>query len=270
MAAESAPRFPLRDALLAPGAEQTDPLRMLSAVVVAVNAVSTPFTVTLRLPDGATVDGVTYLGWWQPRVNDVAVVLQQGPRLLALGAEGPTALYAPPAPPPPPPPPPAPPPPPSAVVTRTVQPVWVGSYKPGGAEWYPGDIRQGGPNYTGLFYYGGGIAAAKGSGTILGGVIYMRRTAASHGVSGAANVRLATHNGAGPGAGFALGSVNVPVALTKGQDFNVPLSATQVAELNAGNTGLALAPGSPSFTSPDYLRVDSGAPAGALALTIQT
>lgn len=265
----SAPRHPIRDALAGVPGETPSPLELVSAVVTAVAASGSTYSITVQFPDGAVIAGVPYLGWWAPRVDEVVVMLRQGPALFALGASGPSTVYAPPAPPPvPPPPPPAPPPPPS-LVTRNVQPTWAGSYKPSGGQWYPGDIRQGGPNYTGLWFYGGAIAAAKGSGTIVAASIYMRRTAAAHGVNGAANVRLAVHNGAGPGQGFALTDGHVPVALLKGQDYNVPLTAMQVQRLNEGWTGLALFPGSPSFTSPDYLRVDAGPPSGALSLTIQ-
>ncbi|MNW55938.1 hypothetical protein D3C74_336320 [compost metagenome] len=145
----------------------------------------------------------------------------------------------------------------------------MGSYKPGGSEWYPGDIRQGGPNYTGLWYYGGQIAAAKGAGTIISASVYMRRSATNHGVNGGANVRLGVHNGAGPGQPFDLAAVEVRAQLGKGKDANVGLTAGQIGGLNGGWTGLALAPGSPSFTSPDYLRADSGGASGALTLTIQ-
>lgn len=262
------PRHPLRDALSGVPGERLDPLQLVSAVVTAVAASGSSFTITARFPDGTTVPGIGYLGWWAPRVDDVVMLLQQGPALFALGSAGPANVYSTPAPAPPPPP--TPPPPAPSIVTRHVQPVWMGSHKPSGAGWYENDIRQGGTNYTGLWFYGNRIAAAKGSGTIIGASIYVRRSRTSHGVGGLANVRLAVHNGSGPGAGYSIADTAVRAALAKGKDANVALSSAQIGRLNSGWTGLALAPGSPSYTSPDYLRADSGAPSGALALTIRT
>lgn len=271
---------PLRDALSA--GDQTPTPQITAAVVEDTSTASSPHTVSLRMPDGLLVPDLTYPGWWSPRVGDVATVVTQGGVVTILHAVAPCltvvaphrhktedidgyVIPAPPTPPPPPTPTPAPP----TVVTRTVQPTDMGSW--GGASFNQNQMIQGGPAHDAFWFYGDGIAAAKGSGTITGGTIYVQRLATAHGVGGAANVRLGVHGYTGrPGAAGGVTTAEVVAQLNRGQGVAVPLTAAHVAALNAGAKGLGLAHGSASYTSADYLRALATAPSGALSLTIQT
>lgn len=269
---------PLRDALAAP--DQPELVTVTSGVVTRVVASGSPYTVQLQMPDGSTASGLPYPGWWAPRVGDVAIVLRQGGALTVLHAVAPcdtvTAPHRhkaadidgsiiPPAPAPPPvPTPPAPAP---TIVTRTVQPTAMGSW--GGPS--PADQMVQGAGNSAYWFYGTGIATARGSGTITGGTIYVERLATAHGVNGDANVRLGAHGLTGPpGSGGDITSVDIAARLARGQGRTVPLTPAHVAALNAGARGLGLARGAAGYASADYLRVTAGSPSGALSLTIQT
>lgn len=250
---------------------QAEDLEWLSgALVVAVDTAGDPHTLTLRLADGAEVDDVPFLGWWEPAVDARVEVLRRGQTLLALGPIAPAALStaAPSTPPTPPPAPAAPP----ARVTRYVQPVNYGTWDGVGSYW-SAYVQQGGERgKRALWVYGGGIAAAKGSGTVVAGTIYVGREATAHGVPGAANVRLGGHGySALPGgAPSALAHVATVGTLTPGQGATFALTSSQVAAINAGTlAGFGLEPGAASYSSPDYLKGVAGAPAGSLALVIE-
>lgn len=260
------PRHPLRDVLASDGF----PLDWLTGVVTAKQVATAPYRVQIRLADGTVTDWLSYLGWWEPTVNDVVHVLRKGPALLVIGPEAPANVHVtgvPVTPDTPPAPPPAAP----ALVTVPVAPVDRAYW--GFGTWRREVLIQGGP--TGLrthWFYGTGIAAAKGAGTIVAGVVYVERENSSHGVNGAANVRLGVHGLADASAadGSALGAVSVQATLQRGQAANVPLSAAQIAALNAGSVGLGLEPGSTSYSSPDYLKAVNAGASGQLSLTVQT
>lgn len=280
--ASNPPVRPLRDALT--GGDSDDPVDWITGLVVAVQLSIAPHTITVRLADGTEVPGITFLGWWVPRVNDVVHLLRRGPAMLALGAVSPTQAkvsphrhrtadidgYVTPADPTPAAPPPKPSAPPT-VRTVGVTPVGKAYWSPYG--WKSDDLAQGGPQGLRAFvWYDTRIADAKGSGTITGGSVYFQRRNTSHGPGGGANVRLGTHgftlqNVTNPT--LALGSVEVTRTLARGEAANVPLSAAQIAALNAGARGIGLEPGAGSYSSPDYLRMVNDAAAGQLSLTIQ-
>lgn len=286
--ANDAPRHPLRDALAGlaippavPG-EAPSAVDMVTGVVTQVDFVSTPHTIRVRLADGTITAALPYLGWWVPRVNDVAWMIRQGPALYPLGAIAPAATVTSPhrhaaadvdgtvipdAPPPPVPagPPPAPP----TVRTIGITPVDMAYWSSFG--WKADDLVQGGPNNRAFWFYGDQIAQAKGSGTIVAASIYVQRVSGSHGVNGGANLRLALHpHATRPGSGATpLGSLDVRMQLERGQAANVSLAPGQLAALNGGEKGLGLEPGASGYTSADYLRAAAGGASGQLSLTIQ-
>lgn len=275
-----APRHPLRDVLR--GGDDADALDLLSGIVTQVQTSTAPYGVKLRLADGTITDWLPYLAWWSPRVNDVAQVIRKGPALHVLGAYAPavvvtsphrhdaadvdgTIIAAAPAPG-------TPAPPPAAAPTRRtvgVAPTDRAYWSPWG--WRREELVQGGANALRTFwFYGTGIAAVKGSGTIVAGTLYLQRVSSYHGAT-SANVRLGVHNAvdASGSGGAAHTSVAVVRQLARGQDATVNLTPAQIAELNAGKRGLGLEPGSLSYSSSDYLRAVANSASGQLALTIE-
>lgn len=285
-----APRRPLRDALAGLGAtareqpgESSPAPYIATGIVTSVQLALAPYTVRLALADGTETGDLPFLGWWTPTVNDLAWVAVQGPAMFVLGGVAPSGVVVnahrhkaadidgtvlPPAPTPGTPPPPPPPPP--TVRTVGVAPVDMAYW--GLGEWRRDGLIQGGPRgYRPHWFYGGGIAAARAGGTIVGGSIYVQRTSDSHGVGGAANVRLGVHglaSAASPGSS-PLSWVSVQAALARGQAAQVPLSQAQIDALNNGALGLGLEPGGTSYTSPDYLKAVFGGASGQLSLTVQ-
>lgn len=267
----------LRDAMASADGSSTE---VTSAVVSGVDETGNPFTVTLQFSDGLTVPGVAYPGWWAPRVGDVAVVLMRDGVATILHAVAPcltvtsphthsqsditgTSVPSPPSPAPVP----TPPAPTPSIRTVTVQPTDMASWD--GASFLGSQIVQGGPACDAFWFYGGAIAAARGSGVITGGTIYIQRLALAHGVAEGANVRLGTHDFTSrPAVAVPVVSVSVVGQLRRGQGVALPLSTTQIDALNAGAKGLGLGRGSSSFASPDFLRALATAPSGALSLTV--
>lgn len=280
MASNPPPNRPLRDALL--GGDSDDPVDLITGVVKSRQSTTAPWSVTVQLAEGTITEAIPFLAAYNPRVNDVVYLLRKGPALLVLGAAAPALTTVSPhrhaaadvdgtiiATPPTPAAPPAGPPPPPTVRTVGIAPDDQAYWSAWG--WKGDDLIQGGPANRAFWFYGGKIAAAKGGGTITGGSIYVERRNTSHGVGGAANVRLGVHGyGTRPGSGGAgHGAVSVQAQLGRGQSANVPLSAAQIAALNAGSPGLGLEPGGSSYSSPDYLRAVIGGASGQLSLTIQ-
>lgn len=278
-AADAAPaKGVLRDAL---ATDAPEPLRLISGIVTSHSTLGVPYTVTVRIPDGATTPPLPYPAWWVPRVGDVVTMFYAGGVFTVHGAVAPAQTHVyphrhaavdidgtvlPPAPPAPPVPtaPTAPP----SVRNVGVPAVDWGSW--GGQASNGSAMIQGGPTNDAFWFYGNGIAAAKGSGTIIGGSIYIERVSSAHGVNGAANVRLGTHGyTARPGAGGGIANVAVVGALAKGQGATLALTAAQIAALNAGHKGLGLLHGGTSYTSADYLRATVGGASGQLSLSIQ-
>lgn len=147
---------------------------------------------------------------------------------------------------------------------------WATQY---GSDWRYDAVIAGGPtSQRGFWFYGGGIAAAKGAGTIVAATVFVKR--ASGGVDGLANVNVGTHGFASqPGSGAAsLANEAVVGGLRKGQGGTFALTAAQVAALNAGAVGVGLEPGSTSYTSADYLIAEprtAGSWSGVLQLTVE-
>lgn len=254
------PRNVLRGALSAPAGEQPGGIMLASAYVTAV----TGTTVTLRLADGTDLAPLPYLGWWAPRVGETTAIMRQGPLTVVLGPTAPAAVDTS----APPPPPQLPPPPPAQASVRTVAIPLTLAAGWDGTAWQRGDVRQGGPAWDSYFLYGGRITSARGTGTIVSGTLYVQRIATPHGVDGEVSVRVGTHSLTSlPVSPPGLSSVAVVARVSRGQDVTAPLTAAQIAALNAGAEGLGLAHGDQSFVGPDYLR--AGGATGALALTIQ-
>ena len=231
-------------------------LQLRSATITAIDTGVTPWTVTITLGD-VSVPDVNVLGWLDPRVGDEVQVLQAGSSILVLGTVGPAKVYVPPSPPPAPPAPPAPPTPALAVkpypVVANGSGTWP-SLQPIGSWsnirlWQGGSIAQ-----RAYWFYGNKIAAAKGSGTIISGSIFIKRND-SGGVGGAANVRLGSHTlESQPGSAGALSNVTVVGSLYKSQGKTFALPASIIAGMNAGTIkGLGLEPGALGYTTPDYL-----------------
>lgn len=260
--------------LLGGEGEATPGASVRPGLVRAVDKTVTPWTIEVEV-GGAAHPDVVSLGWYDPQVGDTVMVLQQGTGLLCLGTAAPGKVSAAAAPAPPPPPP-APAPPPSRR-TVTVKAVGSSSWDARYSRWRTDGVYQGGGwVQRGFWYYGGGIAAAKGSGTIVAASIYIARSSAPHGVAGdqEANVRLGVHgHAAEPGTGGSAHSNIVRVGgLARGKAKTFALSSGHLALLNAGSPGLGLEPGALGYQSADYLIAvprSAGDTSGALTLTIQ-
>lgn len=261
------PNHPLRDVLGTP----TRGLVWLTGVVTEVDTVRVPHTIRVRLADGTITEPITYMGWWSPLINDTAELIAQGSKLMALGAVAPSNLDLPnpPAPVIPATPPDAPTAPP-VIRTVPVQPVDAAYWSQWG--WRTDGLIQGGPANRAHWWYGTAVQAARAGGVIVGGSVYVERLNTAHGVNGAANVRVGVHTQAErPVSGESqLAEVAAVRTLARGKGTTVPLTAAQVAALNAGALGLGLEPGGSSYSSPDYLRATIGGASGALSLTVQT
>lgn len=282
----SVPSHPIRDALRGPDG-LLEPLRLHAAVVTEVSTTTPPYQVTLRMADGAVIADAVYLAWWSPRVNDTVYLLRQGGSIVVLGPVAPadvvvvhhrhaagdvdgTVLVTPTAPEEAPAGPSSPP----NVVSKMVQPTDMATWDTDGDYW-KAYMTQGGPTSKRAFwFYGNGIAAAKGAGTIVGGSIYVERLSSVHGVSGAANVRLGVHsfeNRPSNGDG-SLANVSVAATLDRGKGVAVRLTEAHIAALNAGADGFGLEPGATGYASADYLRALFGltSGSGALSLNVRT
>lgn len=270
----------LRDALL--GGDTPPPIRITTGIVTAVNRTAVPCVISVRLPEGTVVDGLTYPAWWFPREGDVTNLFYAGGVFLVHGPVAPAQVVVDPhrhaasdidgtVLPPAPPPAAVPPAPPAQPSQRTVPvaPVDWGSW--GGQASNTGVMIQGGPTNDAFWFYGGAIQAARAGGTIVAGSIYVERLATDHGVNGGANVRLGVHGHPGrPGAPGSISAVGVIGQLGKGQGRVMSLTAAHIAALNAGAVGLGLAHGGTSYVSADYLKATRGAPSGQLSLIVQT
>lgn len=271
----------VRDRLMGVESDDLDaPVRIRAGVVTALSKATTPWTVTVRFADGTSTGAIAAMGWYDPVVNDPVMVLQQGPANVCMGGFAGAAkvvsttvtVVTPPTPPTPPAPPAA------APTVRTVNlasnstACWSPSW--GGWRTDNDDPRQTGTSaQRGFWFYGSQIATAKGAGTITAATVYITRRNSSHGVGGAANVRLGLHSfGTLPGSGAsALANVAVRGALSRGQDATIALDAGQIAALNAGAAGIGLEPGVGGTSSTDYLIAlgkGSLAASGQLQLTI--
>lgn len=256
--------------------EGSPPARLRSgALVRAVDKATTPWTVTVEV-DEVEFPGVMMQGWYDPQAGDRVQVLQQGRELYVLGtaAPGRVAAVAVAEPPPPPPPPPTEPTRKTVSVKASGSSSWDTRY----TRWREDGVYQGGGwSQRGFWYYGSGIAVAKGSGTIVAASIFVRRLNTSHGVAGSqkGNVRLGTHShGAQPGTG---GGAHSNVAriggLARGEGATFPLTSAQVSALNAGAVGVGLEPGALGYSSVDYIIAaprSAGDWSGALTLTVET
>jgi hypothetical protein len=254
-------------------------LELRTGTVIAINKGVTPWTCTIRLSE-ADIPGITMLGWYDPVVGDTVQILKSGPSTLILGTLAPGKVYMPPAPPPPPPAPPAPPAPAPVVREVPVSAVASGtapSQKSFNGTWSNADLYQGGGiAQRGFWFYGNGIAAAKGAGTIIGGSIFIRRSNLSAGVGAGANVRLGGHGfegqpGGVPGVHSAV-SVIGQLGRDGGNTFTLPQAI--IDGMNDGSIkGLGLEPGALGYLSPDYLiAYGFGAGrewSGALTLTVR-
>lgn len=272
----------VRDSLLGldQGAATMD-LRFRTAVVTVVSKTSAPWTVVVRFNDGVTSPAMACVGWYDPTVNDVVQVVQSGTSLMCWGGFAGVAkvvtttatVVTPPAPAVPAAPPAAAPTIRTAYISADSTAAWSAIFGPG---WRTDndDVYQTGTSaQRGFWFYGSKISAAKGSGTITGGTIYIARRDSSHGVGGQANVLLGTHgNGTRPGSGAtAHNGVSQVGTLGRGQDGTFKLTDTQVAALNGGAAGLGLEPGVVGTSSADYLialGIASSGASGQLALTI--
>ncbi len=245
------------------GAEAAPPLQLRTATITAIDKATSPWTVTITVGD-TSVPEVSTLGWLDPQVGDIVQVIQSGPSLLVLGTVGPGKVYMPGSPPPAPPAPVVPPPAPGkvggapVVKPYPITPDGSGTYpsqQPVGS-WSNVKLWQGGAiAQRAYWFYGNKIAAAKGSGTIVSGTIFIKRWSAG-GVFGAANVRLGSHNFTSQTGtpGSALGNVsNVGgLLLNQGRTFTIPSAI--IAGMNAGTIkGLGLEPGALGYVTPDYL-----------------
>lgn len=260
------------------GMERDEYLRLRTAVVTAVNTGTNPWTVTLNL-DGIIISSCTFLGWANPQVGEVVQVLQQGPSLLVLGAVGPARVFTGAAPAP-------------AALTPELQNPTVppqskmdevsieavssstGPSELAAGGWRTGDLHQGGNIHAqrGYWFYGSRIATAKGTGTIVGGFIFIRRENRG-GTYAESTIRLGAHN-------FStrpttpptdsLAAVTEVGALERGRGATYAIPEEIIARFNAGTArGLGLEPG--GFEN--YLIASgfgSGTEwSGALTLTIQ-
>jgi hypothetical protein len=268
--------------------EDMPPLRMRTCTIMAINKAVTPWVATIRLGQ-IEVPNVTMLGWYDPRVGDIVKVAQQGSELLIWGPLSPskvvvsphrhaaadidgTVIVAPPTPTTPPPTPSGP----AAVRTVSIAATDASGWQFSYSTWRDDRFIQGGVGvgrYRPHWFYGGAIAAAKGSGTIIGGSIFVKRDS-DGGVNAGAQVRLGYHgftSRPGSGAG-ALSGVTVIAHLDKGQGATLSLPQHMLDALNAGQAGFGLEPGVASYTSPEYmpsLGLQAGAWSGQLSLTIQ-
>lgn len=273
-----------RPTLRPPGGdpEARPPLEWLTGVVRAVDTSGTPYTVDVDIDGGAvTAEGLTYPGWWSAEVGAVVELLRQGPRIRVWDVNAPARVQVgahnhatPPTDPAPPPAPGAAPTAPTAVRTVTVEAADSGTYQPAYSSWREDQVGQGGDGRRGLWFYGTGIATAKGAGTITSATVFVKRKS-SGGVNGGANVRLGTHAhatqpGGSPGA---LGNVATVGTLEHGKGGTFSLTAAQIAALNAGTAvGVGLEPGASGYTSADYLLAEprsAGEWSGVLQLTIE-
>jgi len=270
-----------RDAVRGPDSWPMMPIRA-GAVITAVDMTTAPWRVKVRFSDGTVTDWILCAGWYKPVVNDVVMVGLVDRAPVCLGgyagsvkvALTETVLATPSTPAPPP----SAPPPPPTVRTANISAVSSSTWSPSWGGWRTDDddVRQGGTSaQRGFWFYGTAIAAAKGSGTIVSGTVYVERRDSTHGVSGAANVRIGTHgNATRPGSG-ASAHANVQAyngRLLRGQDDMFALSAAHIAALNAGAHGLGLEPGVVGTAVADYLialGVGATGASGQLSLVIQ-
>lgn len=257
--------------------ELLDNAQMRPAIVTGIDKTVSPWVCEIEVQT-TRYPGITMLGWYDPQLGDRIMVLQQGRQFFILGSMAPGKIYAPatppPAPPAPPPPPPAPP------VIRSVD------IAPNGSGTYPAEAPLGGwrtdrlyqsgeyANQRSFWTYGTAIADAKGSGTILGGKVFVKRWDRG-GVASGANVRLGGHAlltiGGAPGA---LSSVSVVGSLLRNQGYSFSIPADIIAGMNSGTIkGLGLEPGVADYESADYLAAYAFGVgqewSGALNLTIQ-
>lgn len=259
--------------------EAGPPLQLRTALVRAVDTGSTPHTADIDL-GGVTVSGVTFLAGHDLEAGAVVKVLQQGPELLILGPLAPARMVVaehnhttPPVNPAPPAAPPAAPTAPPSVTVLSVTATDSGTWQPSYSSWREDQVGQSGDGRRGFWFYGGGIAAAKGSGTIAAATVFIKRKS-SGGVNGGANVRLGTHSltaqpGGSPGS---LSNVATVGTLAPGQGAAFALTPAQIAALNAGAVGVGLEPGSSGYTSADYLLAEprsAGDWSGVLQLTVE-
>lgn len=259
--------------------EAPDAMQMRTGTIVAIDKAVSPWTATLR-GGGVDIPGITMLGWYDPVVGDTVQYVEQGPMRFILGICAPGKVYMPPSPPPPPAAPPAPPA--APLVVREV-PVAAIASATGPSEkiynsWSGGRLYQSGGSLAqrGFWFYGTGIATAKGAGTILGGKIFIQRINTSHGNGGGGNVRLGSHTyetqpGGIPGAH---GNITAVGQLGRGDAKTFDLPAGIVAGMNSGAIkGLGLEPGVLGYTSVDYIIAEQfGAGtewSGSLTLVVQ-
>jgi hypothetical protein len=270
----------IRMAQAATGNNEAPPqLELRTGTIIAVDKGVSPWVCTVRLSE-TDVEGVTMLGWYDPVVGDIVQVLKNGPSTLIFGTLAPGKVYMPPAPPPPPPAPPAPPAPAPTVKEVPVASIGSGtapSQKAFDGTWSNADLYQGGGiGQRGFWFYGDGIATAKGAGEIIGGSIFIRRSNLSAGVGGGANVRLGGHSftsqpGGVPGAHSAVSLVG-QLGRDQGSTFSLPQAI--IDGMNSGAIkGLGLEPGQLGYISADYLIAYGSGPgrewSGALTLTVR-
>lgn len=259
--------------------ETPAPVQMRTGIVRTVNTATTPHTVSVDV-GGITVTGLTYPHCWDAEVGAVVSLLQQGPKLDIYKVAAPARVKVgehnhttPPTNPPAPPAPPAAPVAPTGIRTVSVLAASSASWVPAFSNWRVDGVYQGGTGQRGFWFYGTGIASAKGAGTILSATVFVKRSS-SGGINGGANVRLGTHgNGTQPAnGGTAHANVEVVGTLPRDAGATFALTAAQVAALNAGAAGVGLEPGASGFVTADYLIAvprSAGDFSGALQLTIQ-
>jgi hypothetical protein len=241
----------LRAALNGPDFD-TRPLRLRKGQVTAT-AATTPATVTVRLSTGVTVPGVCYIASYTPAVGDVVFCVQAGPVLVCFGTLAgttPPAVAADPWPltdtt--------------ATTVTAASSALWTGT------AWSAGTAGQ----PAGVWLYGTTVATVKGAGTITAASVLLERAADVSGPDGPARVMLGTHAYTTlPGGAPTVSSVAQVGTLDRGQRASLPLTAAQVAALNAGATGVGTDPAAVdavTFTG------RAGSPAsGQLTLTVTT
>lgn len=267
-------------ALSVSGQNEAPPtLQLRTGTVIAINKAVTPWTVTVRLSD-TDFDGITMLGWYDPVVGDPVQVMQQGPALLVMGTLAPGKVYMPASPPPAPPAPPAAPAPPPTIRTVSVSALSAGTAPaeaPYGG-WRTDMVYQTGGSLPqrGFYFYGTQIADVKGSGTIIGGKIFIKRSPAVAGVGGGANVRLGWHGHNTQPGGIPGGHSGTTVVgqLLRDQGATFSLPQHMLDAMNAGTAkGFGLEPGAMGYVSADYLiayGVGAGREwSGQLSLTIR-
>lgn len=254
-------------------------LQLRTALVRTVDTSGTPYTVAIDL-GGVTVSGVTFRDGMDPEPGQVVKVLQQGSELFIIGSPAPARVVVaehnhttPPVNPASPAAPPAAPVAGPSVTVRSVTAADSGTWQPAYSSWREDQVGQGGDGRRGLWFYGGGIAAAKGSGTIIAATVFVKRKS-SGGVNGGANVRLGTHSLTAQPVGNpgVLSNVATVGTLTPGQGAALALTPAQVAALNAGAVGVGLEPGAGGYTSSDYLLAEprsAGDWSGVLQLTVE-